>query len=126
MSDTIMAFYLIKFCMTKWRHFDNMIGQQMSNLQDFSAGPWDALQTHISTNFITEHRVLSGGTNRSGQGLRVKEEEEGFFQVRAQRMRKVWLGLSGRAGHEDTQEEELGDDLLLYLAPGNHKAPGLL
>lgn len=81
---------------------------------------------HTHTHFMTEHRVLTVGTHRAGQNTRAERKEERFGQVRTQRTRKTGLGLSRGGGGGETEEEILGDDRLLYLAPENHKDPGLL
>ena len=72
---------------------------------------------------MTEHHVLTVGTHSGGQNMGAEREEEQFSLFRAQRTRKTGLGLSQRG---ETEEEVLGYDRLLYLAPENHKAPGLL
>lgn len=72
---------------------------------------------------MREHQVLTVGTHSAGQNTRAEREDERFGLVRAQGTRKTRLGLS-RGG--ETEEEVLGYDWLLYLAPENHKAPGLL
>lgn len=72
---------------------------------------------------MTEHQVLTVGTQISGQNVRAEREEELFSLIRTQRTRINGVGLC--RGNE-TDEEVLGYNWLLYLASENHKAPGLL
>jgi len=84
--------------------------------------------TRIFSHSITGHQTGRAGMHINGQDTRAEREAERFGSVGAQKDEEniVSGGAGGWGSRENEDEEVLGRDRLLYLAPGNHKAPGLL